>query len=434
MRIYISSSSATSGLAKTLTTVLTDAGHKVSNSSTAKLNNRENTLTRLVSVLKNADVFISVRNDIASTRDKYTLVEQQTIKMLVDTDESKHMILTGMAPYHVPISLKNYPSIEIESVRPNFDELLKTIEMLSTTPPSENGIITRKAQFQNLEQLQNAHLEGKLTLVCGAGISIGAKIPPWSTLLDRLITAMLRKLAPDENKLDAAMSELNDIRDNSSLIAGRYLKNVLQDDFEEEVRKALYQDSKETCDIIDAIVELARPQRGRAHLESIISFNFDDLLEQNFKKSSIVHKPIHSEGSRCGASELPIFHVHGYLPKQGKLDKNSKIVFSEDSYHDQFVDPFSWSNLTQLNKFTQNTCLFVGLSMTDPNLRRLLDVAKRRDGKGDNRHFVVLKRNPNSSRNRMMESLREQDAASLGISILWVEEYDEIPNLIKSIA
>jgi hypothetical protein len=113
--------------------------------------------------------------------------------------------------------------------------------------------------------------------------------------------------------------------------------------------------------------------------------------------------------------------------------KDSKIVFSEDSYHDQFVDPFSWSNLTQLNKFTQNSCLFVGLSMTDPNLRRLLDVAKRRDGKGGNRHYVILKRSSDSSRNRMMESLREQDAASLGISILWVDEFGEIPRLIKSI-
>jgi hypothetical protein len=64
------------------------------------------------------------------------------------------------------------------------------------------------------------------------------------------------------------------------------------------------------------------------------------------------------------------------------LHKENQIVFSEDSYHDQFVDPFSWSNLTQLNKFTQNTCLFIGLSMTDPNLRRLLDVAVRRDGEG----------------------------------------------------
>ena len=43
-----------------------------------------------------------------------------------------------------------------------------------------------------------------------------------------------------------------------------------------------------------------------------------------------------------------------------------EVVFSEDAYHSQFMEPFSWSNLIQLNKLGQSTCLFVGLSLTDP--------------------------------------------------------------------
>ena len=110
-------------------------------------------------------------------------------------------------------------------------------------------------------------------------------------------------------------------------------------------------------------------------LATIITFNFDDLVEENLKTNFIKYKSIFKEGQRCTPVELPIYHAHGFLPRSGNLTKDHEVVFSEDAYHSQFIDSFSWSNLIQLNHLNQNLCLFVGLSMTDPNLRRLLDVS-----------------------------------------------------------
>lgn len=286
-----------------------------------------------------------------------------------------------------------------------------------------------------LERIRKALVEGNLTLVCGAGISVDAAIPKWEDLLDRLLTKMLQKLSSEENtnaSIDDA--ELDEIRNSSSLIVGRYLKDVLDDDFLSEVRDALYQTSEDRSQLIDAIVQLARPRRSQAPLDSIITFNFDDLLEQNLKRASVDFSSIFSEGSRAGPDDIPIYHVHGYLPKAGPISNDMNIVFSEDAYHDQFIDPFSWSNLIQLTKYSQNTCLFIGLSLTDPNLRRLLDVARRKAPDDIARHVIVQSRSgPVSQKDRLVESLRQKDAANLGLTTLWIEDFDILPNILKDL-
>ena len=431
MQILVSHTSRDRDLALGLLDYLTNLGHKVERWSNPLATGRP-VIDLVFDAMQTADVFVILWGKY-SWQSKGALAEISAIKTIVDTDETKFILPIALDDINVPIDLSSYSVVRISSDLPNFELVASALNTLEASDQPREIVDTQNLESPNIEALRKAHRNGKLTLVCGAGISIGANIPPWNTLLDRLLDAMLSRLTSTKSEIEVARSELDDIKGNSSLIAGRYLKNVLKDDFQEEVRRALYKGSHQTCETIDAIVELARPKRGQAHLDSIINFNFDDLLERNFKAASIDHKPIFSEGRRSAPTELPIFHVHGYLPKSGRLNKGNQIVFSEDSYHDQFVDPFSWSNLTQLNKFTQNTCLFVGLSMTDPNLRRLLDVAIRRDEEGDKRHFAILKRSSDSSKNRMMESLREQDAASLGISILWVNEFREIPLLIRSL-
>ncbi len=141
---------------------------------------------------------------------------------------------------------------------------------------------------------------------------------------------------------------------------------------------------------------------------------------------------------RDSPNELPVYHVHGYLPRKGRIKKDTDVVFSEDAYHSQFIDPFSWSNLTQLNKLSQNTCLFLGLSLTDPNLRRLLDVAHRKNPSRKLNHYIIKKAPSFSGKNDTIDDLalllEEQDANELGLNVIWIETFDEIAPLIRRIA
>lgn len=286
--------------------------------------------------------------------------------------------------------------------------------------------------------LRDCLRKGRLTLFCGAGVSIEAGVPSWNSLLATLLDSMLDILSKNKS-LDLgskAAEEFQRRHAASSLILGKYLKNNLGDDFAQQVRESLYAKNPRSCALIDGVVALARPQRDSRPLDSIVTFNFDGLLEENLLSQSIPNRAIFSESIGHSSNELPVYHVHGYLPRQGRIDDESDLVFSEDAYHTQFIDAFSWSNLIQLNKLTQNTCLMLGISLTDPNMRRLLDVAWRKNPEKRRGHFIVKKAPPEESGDlgKVTRILEEQDANALGLNVVWVTEYSEVPTLLKEIA
>lgn len=314
------------------------------------------------------------------------------------------------------------------------EELVKEDKSIKTQRVRKDNLKRNNSFISTLsESLKN----GRLTLVCGAGVSIGANIPSWNDLLLRLLESMMVRVS-DHNSIslkNISTREFQKRLGSSSLVMGKYLKSNLGKDFLTELRDALYHDNPKSCEVIDSIVELSRPQRDGKPLDSIITFNFDALIEENLEINNIKYKAIDSEGTRNKANELPIFHVHGYLPRKGNITSKKDVVFSEDSYHTQFIEPFSWSNLIQLNKLSQNTCLFVGMSLTDPNLRRLLDVANRKESSTSLNHFIIKKAPEIDSLDgqidELMIFLEEQDANELGLNVIWIESFQEIPKILR---
>ena len=156
-----------------------------------------------------------------------------------------------------------------------------------------------------------------------------------------------------------------------------------EDDFEELVSQILYKKAVDTSGLLEEIGQLCVPNRGKWGIRAIINYNFDDLIEKNLKRLRVKHQSIYSEGMIPDSGELGIYHVHGFLPQDKKGYDNlakSLLVFSEEGYHKLMLEPYNWANITQLNYMTNNTCVFIGLSMTDPNMRRLLEIAAQKRG------------------------------------------------------
>lgn len=312
------------------------------------------------------------------------------------------------------------------------------------TETGKTNIDTYKYQISNLNQ---SFHKGDLSLFCGAGISFDAGIPTWNKLLKSLLKEIYSNNSniPD---MDIRLANIFQNRINvSPLILAQYLKLLLGKKFKETVRDSLYKNCNDKSPIIDEIAELIRPRRNRKNLISVVNFNFDDLVEEKLNKEKIEYKSIFSEGERIKETEFPIFHPHGFLPRKKRLTFKNEIVFSEDAYHTQFIDPFSWGNLVQLNHLNNNTCLFIGISLTDPNMRRLLDVSIRKNGKREKNHYIIKKRYKlsdlypeNEAKNikdekviPIIENIEEQDANELGFNVIWIDEHTEIPNILKEI-
>ena len=134
---------------------------------------------------------------------------------------------------------------------------------------------------------------------------------------------------------------------------------------------------------LSALTKLCRRTRvGKSGLLRVVTYNFDNLLE--LRLGSFPHESFWS-ARRARKKALPIFHVHGFLPARdvfspypkGSASLPDEVVLTEDQYHREASDPYSWSNRIQLQALSDSVVLAVGLSMTDPNLRRLLDVSAR---------------------------------------------------------
>ena len=114
----------------------------------------------------------------------------------------------------------------------------------------------------------------------------------------------------------------------------------------------------------------------------ILTTNYDNLVEGSFgsKYGRSLLKPVTREGSRetvPGKRVIPVYHMHGYVsyvddPKEPDGVKASDLVIAEDDYYRTFYNLLGFSNVVATSFLRQFPCLFVGCSMADRNVRRIL--------------------------------------------------------------
>jgi len=355
---------------------------------------------------------------------------------------------------------------EWASIASKFSEVLKSYERKFSI---DYGL----SKTRYIDTLKKTYEEGNLVLVLGSGISTECGLPDWDTLLQKLLLRLEFSDSDSEDQSLVIAKIYNKLFNPSPLIAARYIRNNYEKyssknkkiSFEKFVRNSLYEGkTNDDASIFKEIYQLCLGGHGGPTIDSIITYNFDDLLESYLEKMKVPSKAIYSEGMSCSRRQTPIYHVHGYLPR-GDLNKNHKIILSEDMYHRQYSEIYSWSNLLQINTFKDKTCLFIGFSLSDPNSRRLLDIAMKQRGNSDKYHFLIRKRiDKNDVEKRLSillqgdipvhdekeqqglkfdeiveqlikvyEKFLENDALSLGIYTIWIDNYNENSKILQDI-
>ncbi|MFD6211133.1 SIR2 family protein [Peribacillus sp. NPDC060253] len=313
----------------------------------------------------------------------------------------------------------------------------------------------KKIQEERIKDLKLQYDQDNLVLFLGAGASIDAKIATWDQLIsDLLVTLVSKKL----DKLDVKLTDtekafiadnLKKMNGNSPLQLVRYIRNGLDEFFLETISEVLYKNAEDSSPLLDEICKLCLPTRTGVGIQGVVTYNFDDLLERNLESRELKHTSIYKEAQLPGKEELGIYHVHGFLPRD--LEKyegisESSLIFSEEGYHSVMLDAFNWSNLIQLNYFKERTCLFIGVSLTDPNIRRLLDIAMTKQPDKTCRHYIFLKRENfeiptnsefNTDNIKRFEAVnqdqKEKFFQELGLNIIWFEDYPEITQFLKKL-
>ncbi|SDF86862.1 SIR2-like domain-containing protein [Paenibacillus sp. cl6col] len=347
-----------------------------------------------------------------------------------------------------------YPEVVFKTVE-NISELVLNNQVFQGINNEPDFIENQRDKY--IDNLRRCFFNDELVLFLGAGVSRDAKIPMWDNLVTDLLVSLLSNKLKEfninlsEDERDFIIKNIKYSNGNSPLLMARYIRQGLKELFNETLTQILYKSCVNESKLLTAITKLCKPVRNGVGIRGVVNYNFDDLIEYNFAKHDISHRTIFREGDIPTRDELGVYHVHGFLPQDGKdrteLTK-SLLVFSEEGYHSLMLDPYSWSNLIQLNYLRENTCLFIGLSLTDPNLRRLLDIASRKQESNICKHYAILRKelyhmkDLNDSNinlrniktfDTVNQKLQEEYYKELGLNVIWVDDYSEIPSILEKI-
>ena len=328
-----------------------------------------------------------------------------------------------------------------------------------------------------IDEATNRFNVNRVTLFLGAGVSSSAKLPEWTTLLQNILS--------DDSQLPLKFEDypaIDKASFNSPIITARHIlwpyeRSLSPDgysgskvDLVQILSKALYKNYKNTeSQLIKTIVEICKstdkegkpvPREGM----SIITFNYDDLIEIELDKQGIAFQEIHGENI-CKKGHLPVIHVHGVLHQ--KKPNVTMPVLSEREYHKLYKGVFHWSNVEIELALYRTSCFFIGLSMQDPNLRRLLEFVAL-ENNNNIPHFAILPMQTLDSLNKQASKSKDSsstDSSSadsykkdfykkdsfkntefvqrqedvfrqLGVNVIWYPEgeYDYVPMILKRIA
>lgn len=151
----------------------------------------------------------------------------------------------------------------------------------------------QKKRNEYIEKVKLAYRNQNIILFLGAGVSIGAGVPLWSGLIKQLLIHMInsktrgKKLSALEQKTLNKLAYNN--KEDSPLTQMRYIKSAFSDEeYYKIVHTVLYSNHLNTnTTLLDAIARISTPHRSYNGIKSIVTYNFDDLLERKFEKKRL---------------------------------------------------------------------------------------------------------------------------------------------------
>ncbi len=298
----------------------------------------------------------------------------------------------------------------------------------------------RDRREDDVAELADAIQKAKgLVLFLGSGVNFGLVPKPlWHQFLGDLwndavkigLSPMDRTDTTDRIAAWVYRSDIFSAYEKASIV-----KILLgRDRYHIAIRKILYNRPQGMhAVLLESIVNLCKSRWVR----SILTFNYDEYLENALADSV----------------RIPIHHVHGAVRNSFQASTDGAgIVLSMDEYFHNMAMPLSWQTTVQLHALINDACLFVGASLTDINMLRLLTYA--RDQAVAGRVFALLAReefrekvrqemkiHPVNQKElgRLNTSDWEREAVrfavrskvsllnDLGVSVIFVENFNALP-------
>lgn len=197
---------------------------------------------------------------------------------------------------------------------------------------------------------------------------------------------------------------------------------------------------------------------NKAKLPSaIITFNADSLLhslitlyriKNNFDKTGVFLRPKElfkkvTKTFQTWGESIPIFHLHGSLsPTTTSITENDSrdsLIFLESSYNNIANNMYSWAQSTFLYSAQNCKMVFLGLSMSDPNIRRWLswtnqkyieELSNKTKCRAQSLPHLWIK---TKSSNTAVQDFMDLSLRHMGVKIALIESWSNVEETLKKI-
>lgn len=259
-----------------------------------------------------------------------------------------------------------------------------------------------------------AVMEGYAAVFAGAGLSRGSGYVDWKNLLRPLVEEIGLDVDKEDDLISAAQfyrnEKMNRAGINSRIITAFTSKTT----------------ENENIDILT-----------RLPIQTYWTTNYDRLLEDGFRKNN--RKVEVKIDKNQLAITLPdrdavLYKMHG------DVEHPSEAVLTKDDYESYDIKRPLFRTALQ-GDLISKTFLFVGFSFEDPNLDYILSRIHSLLGENEREHYCFfrkVKREACVSDDefeylKVKQELREKDLRRYGIQAVFVDEYDEITDVLRSI-
>ncbi|MBQ7712036.1 MAG: SIR2 family protein [Bacteroidales bacterium] len=179
------------------------------------------------------------------------------------------------------------------------------------------------------------------------------------------------------------------------------------------------------------------------NIRAIVTYNFDNLLTQailllrdktdyfcKYGDSPRLNRndfrPIDIYNGWAdepfAASSFPIYHPHGYIQPPCDLIPNSrnKVVMAMEEFYESARDTYSWQQATQLHFLTHYTCVYMGASLTDMNMQRLISFANIKYNNESVYYIMII--------NNALDRLKSIFHSTNHLKVVSAKQYQDIYN------
>lgn len=273
----------------------------------------------------------------------------------------------------------------------------------------------------------------RVTVVVGAASSIEAGLPGWEALIERLLQRAAENTfgASEVAERDRWVEET--LAKDGLLGAAAVVEALSGEQLQPWLLEEVF-DSGTAADfapgpISRQIAQLRRRMRERV---TIVTSNYDDLLEQALREAGFAAKDVKSyirQRKVIPAGAVPVTHLHGYA---GRDATKGTLILSEEHYH-QMQRGSSWQEDLMAERLLNSNCLFIGSSLTDPNLIRYLYGYR-----GERPHAALFVRQAESAQlPANVRAAREEATARrwqrCGVDAIFVDHFADVAQVLHEI-